>query len=110
MGVFFTLFYNLMGHLSATIHPDIIVEFSAHQGCFSWRILRIIYGEGSFGLDHGFNMVASSLLQDGWNSPRTGKRANIPAITQNFFEGFGFSTYPFNNTFGVASYEFSSAE
>jgi hypothetical protein len=37
--------------------------------------------------------------------PAHGKRANIPAITQNFFEGLGFSTYPFNNAFGVASYE-----
>jgi hypothetical protein len=50
-------------------------------------------------------MVASHLLQDDWNSPHTGKRANIPAITQNFFEALGFSTYPFNNAFGVASYE-----
>jgi hypothetical protein len=32
---FFTFLYNFMGHLSATIHPDIIIEFSAHQGCFS---------------------------------------------------------------------------
>jgi hypothetical protein len=35
MGVFFTFLYNFMSHLSATIHPDIIIEFSAHQGCFS---------------------------------------------------------------------------
>jgi hypothetical protein len=65
MGVFFTFIYNFMGHLSATIHLDIIIEFSAHQGCFSGRIFRIIYGEGSFGLGYGFNMVASRLLQDG---------------------------------------------
>jgi hypothetical protein len=50
-------------------------------------------------------MIASSLLQDGSNSPRTGKRANIPAVTQNFFEGFGLSAYPFNDTLGVAFYE-----
>jgi hypothetical protein len=65
MGVFFTFLYNFMRYLSATIHPDIIIEFSTHQGCFSCRILRIIYGEGSFGLGYGFNMVASHLLQDG---------------------------------------------
>jgi hypothetical protein len=35
MGVYFTFLYNFMGHLSATIHPDIIVKFPAHQGCFS---------------------------------------------------------------------------
>jgi hypothetical protein len=35
MGVRFTLLYNFMSHLSASIHPDIIIEFSAHQGCFS---------------------------------------------------------------------------
>jgi hypothetical protein len=34
MGGFFTFLYNFMGHLSATIHLDIIIEFSAHQGCF----------------------------------------------------------------------------
>jgi hypothetical protein len=33
--VSFSLFYNFMGHLSATIHLGIIVKFSAHQGRFS---------------------------------------------------------------------------
>jgi hypothetical protein len=65
MGVFFTFLYNFMGHLSTTIYPDIIVEFSAHQGCFSLRILHIIHGKGSFGSGYGFNMIASGLLQDG---------------------------------------------
>jgi hypothetical protein len=50
-------------------------------------------------------VITSGFLQDGWNSPRTGKHANIPAITQNLFEGFGFSTYLFNDALGVASYE-----
>jgi hypothetical protein len=99
-----------MGHLSTTIHPDIIVKFPAHQGCFSWRILYIIHGEGSFGPGYGFNVIATGLLQDGWNSPRTGKCADVPAITQNFFESFGFSTYPFNNAFGSPRMKFSSAE
>jgi hypothetical protein len=34
MDIFFTFLHNFMSHLSATIHPDIIIEFSAHQGCF----------------------------------------------------------------------------
>jgi hypothetical protein len=30
LGVFFTLFYNLVGQLSATVHPDIVIKFPAH--------------------------------------------------------------------------------
>jgi hypothetical protein len=50
-------------------------------------------------------MITSGLLQNSQFSLRTGKRANIPVITQNFLEGFGLSTYSFNNALGVASYE-----
>jgi hypothetical protein len=39
MGVFFTLFYNFMGHLSATIHTDIIVNFLP---------IKVASAEGSF--------------------------------------------------------------
>jgi hypothetical protein len=39
MGVFLTFLYNFMGHLSATIHPDIIVKFLA---------IKVASAEGSF--------------------------------------------------------------
>jgi hypothetical protein len=35
MGAFFTFLYNFLGHLSTTIHLDIIVKSPAHQACFS---------------------------------------------------------------------------
>jgi hypothetical protein len=31
---YFILFYNFMGQFSATVHPDIIIKFSAHQSRF----------------------------------------------------------------------------
>jgi hypothetical protein len=34
-GFLFTFLYNSVSHLSATIHPDIIVKIFAHQGRFS---------------------------------------------------------------------------
>jgi hypothetical protein len=37
--------------------------------------------------------------------PAHRKTHKHPRDHSNFFEGFGFSTYPFNNAFGVASYE-----
>jgi hypothetical protein len=48
-------------------------------------------------------MFTSSLLQDSCNSSSAGEGADVPAVIQYFFESFSFSTYPFNNTFGVAS-------
>jgi hypothetical protein len=30
VGVFFILFYNLVGQLSATVHPDIVIKLPAY--------------------------------------------------------------------------------
>jgi hypothetical protein len=48
-------------------------------------------------------MITTSLLPDSCNSSSAGEGADVPAVIQYFFEGFSFSPYPFNNTFGVAS-------
>jgi hypothetical protein len=48
-------------------------------------------------------MITASLPQDSCNSSSVGEGAYVPAVIQYFFESLSFYTYPFNNTFGVAS-------
>jgi hypothetical protein len=69
-----------MGHFSATILPDISEKIFAQKACFGRGVLRVIHGEGSFGLGQGFNMIASRLIQDGCNSSHTRECTDIPTI------------------------------
>jgi hypothetical protein len=105
MGFFFIFLYNFVSHFSAAIYPDIGIKFPAHQSGFGRGVLRVICSEDGFGLGCSFNMVTSSLLQNCCNSSSVGEGTNIPSITKELFKGFGFFTYPINESLGVTSNE-----
>jgi hypothetical protein len=106
MGFFFILLYNFVDHYSATIHPDIGIKLPAHQSGFDPGVLRVVCGEGGFGLGRSFNMVTTSLLQNCCNPSSASEGTNIPTITKDLFKGFDFFTYPINDSLGVTSNEF----
>jgi hypothetical protein len=106
MGFFFIFPYNFVGHLSAAVHPDIGIKLPAHQSGFGRGVLRVVCGEGGFGLGHSFNMVATSLLQNCCNPSSIDEGTNVPAVTKDLFKGFSFFTYPINDSFRVTSNEF----
>jgi hypothetical protein len=54
-------------------------------------------------LSYSFHVFTSSLLQNGCDSPGTEESTNISTVIQNFLKIFGFSAYPLNDAFGVAS-------
>jgi hypothetical protein len=64
MGFFFIFLYSFVGYLTAALHPNIGIEFPAHQSSFGRRLLRVIYGEDGFCLGCSFNMFTSSFLQN----------------------------------------------
>jgi hypothetical protein len=106
MGFFFIFIYNFVGHLSATVHPDIRIKLPAHQSGFDRGVLRVVCGEGGFGLGHNFNMITTSLLQNCYNPSGVSKGTNVPVITKDLFKGFGFFTNPINDSLGVTSNKF----
>jgi hypothetical protein len=55
-------------------------------------VLRVVYGEGGFGLGRSFNIVTTSLLQNCCNPSSAGEGTNITMITKDLFKGFGFFT------------------
>jgi hypothetical protein len=110
MGFIFIFLYDFVGHFLATVHPDIGIKLPAHQSGIGRRVLRVVCGEGSFGLGHSFNMVTTSLLHNRCNPSSAGKGTNIPTITKNFFKGFGRFTYPINGPLGSPRMNFSSEE
>ena len=105
MGFFFIFLYDFAGQFSATVHPDIGIKLPAHQSSFGRRVLRVVCGEGGFGLGRSFNMVTTSLLQNCCNPSSAGEGTNVLAITKDLFKGFGFFTYLINDSLGVTSNE-----
>jgi hypothetical protein len=105
MGFSFIFLYNFVSHISATIHPDIRIKLLAHQSGFSRGVLRVVCGEGGFKLGRSFNMVTTNHLQNCCNPLCAGEGTNITTITKDLFKGFGFFTYPINDTLVVTSNE-----
>jgi hypothetical protein len=80
VGIFLFFFIILLAKFPATVHPDIGIKFSTHQGSFGRRVFRVICGEGGFSLGRSFNVVATNLLQNCRNSSSAIESTNIPTI------------------------------
>jgi hypothetical protein len=106
MGFFFIFLYSFIGYLAAALHPNIGIEFPAHQSSFSRRLLHVVYGEEGFCLGCIFNMFTASFLQNCCNPSSTDEGTKISTIAKYFFKSFDFFADPLNDSFGIASNKF----
>jgi hypothetical protein len=105
MNIFLAFLHYFMSHPSAAIFLDISEIFFHLFNSLRPRVLRIVNGEGSFGLGQVLNMFTTCLLQNGCNPPRSRECTDIPAVTQNLIKSFSFIADPLDDALRVAPYE-----